>query len=170
VPVVELSDQRAFQGLADEPLRRFFFAVNLPADGVRLDPAMVKSVSEVPSWDLTHLTQNQGAYRAVYPDRRSLAQFTVTFYETVRSAADGFFQEWQGRIISPEGYHSPSSAYKRVVEIERLDNANVPVLTRRYLGAVPLSIRGFGMDVGEEGLVTPSITFVAEGFADVRRG
>jgi hypothetical protein len=163
MPLDSALDLRSFQGLPAEPLRQFLYTIDLP-NGDRIPDTMIKSVSEVPLWQLSETTQFQGRDQARYPDKRTLDPFTVTFHETVDLRVRRYFIDWHGRIVTPEGYRGLPIDYERLLSIELLNLRNQAVQRIRYEGVWPTKLTGFNMDVTPDEFVKPSVTFVAKSY------
>lgn len=163
MPIENLLGLRSYRGLPAEPLRKFFFNVDLP-DATRIPDAMIKSVSELPTWALSTVKQFQGRDMAQYPDKRTLDPFSIVFHETVDLRILKYFEAWYKRTLTDKGIYSLPGSYKRILTIEMINNANQSALRRRYEGVQPTKISGFGFDVSSDEMVQPTITFVAESY------
>jgi hypothetical protein len=167
VPLAELRNVSSYKGFPKDPARQFFFIVRFPDDLVKIDESMVKSVSELPLWAVTQNTQFQGRDRSNYPDKRSIGDISITFYELVDDTVKKFFLGWSRKMIDENGIYGLPKDWRKWVEIETLDCDNKVVAVRRY-SVMPLRIHGMGMDQGGEALVTPTVDFSVDGYETLK--
>src|SRR6478736_2852740 len=133
MPLESLIDLRSFRGLPAEPLRKYFYLIELP-DAEFVPDSMIKSISDLPTWSISTVKQFQGREMAQYPDKRSLDPFTITFHETVDLRVLRYFEDWYGQTINTDGIYSLPSEYKRILTVEMIDNSNRKTIRRRYEG------------------------------------
>jgi hypothetical protein len=167
LPLDEIQDVSSYRGFPNDPARQFFFLVRFPADEVAIDVSMVKSVSELPLWEFSTVQQFQGRDRSHYPDKRSIPDLSIVFYEMVDDTIKRFFLQWSGKVVNENGIYGLPKNWRKWVEIETLDTSNRVVALRRY-SVMPRRISGMGMDQGGESLVTPMVDFSVDGFENLK--
>lgn len=117
--------------------------------------------------DINHnnIAASEGVYfgsRFVYfPGTHTIAAFTLTLYEDRLGTSQKWINDWKSRVKDMEsGAYGLPSDYKRNIEVQLLDQKNLPVATYKMIDCWPTDTQPFSLNYTDgSGRITVAQTF-----------